>query len=153
MIKNYKRNPCKKENNWMARRGECAGRTDTEAETPILWPPDVKNQLIRKDPEAGKDWRQKDKGMTEDEMVSPTWWTWVWVGSGSWWWTGRPGVLQSMGSQRVGHDWATELNFPHTFVSLLTLYKRKFCDLEYLRETTSEQFCHAIYWQAEGNIL
>ena len=43
-------------------------------------------------------------------MVSPTWWTWVWVSSRSWWWTGRPGVLQSMGSQRVGHDWATELN-------------------------------------------
>ena len=43
-------------------------------------------------------------------MVSPTQWTWVWVDSGSWWWTGRPGVLQFMGSQRVGHDWATELN-------------------------------------------
>ena len=42
-------------------------------------------------------------------MASPTWWTWVWVNSGSWWWTGRPGVLQLMGSQRVGHDWATEL--------------------------------------------
>ena len=42
-------------------------------------------------------------------MASPTRWTWVWVGSGSWWWTGKPGVLQSMGSQRVGHDWATEL--------------------------------------------
>ena len=43
-------------------------------------------------------------------MASPTQWTWVWVNSGSWWWTGRPGVLQSMGSQRVGLDWATELN-------------------------------------------
>ena len=43
-------------------------------------------------------------------MVSPTHWTWVWVNSGSWWWTGRPGVLQFMGSQRVGHDWATEVN-------------------------------------------
>ena len=42
-------------------------------------------------------------------MESPTWWTWVWASSGSWWWTGRPGVLQSMGWQRVGHDWATEL--------------------------------------------
>ena len=42
-------------------------------------------------------------------MASPTQWTWVWVSSGSWWWTGRPAVLQSMGSQRVGHDWATEL--------------------------------------------
>ena len=44
-------------------------------------------------------------------MASSTWWTWVWVNSGSWWWTGRPGVLQSMGSKRVGHNWATELNW------------------------------------------
>ena len=44
-------------------------------------------------------------------MASPTWWTWIWVSSRSWWWTGRPGVLQSMGSQRVGHDWVTELNW------------------------------------------
>ena len=44
-------------------------------------------------------------------MASPTQWTWVWVNSGSWWWTGRPSVLQSMGSQRVRHDWATELNW------------------------------------------
>ena len=44
-------------------------------------------------------------------MASLTLWTWVWVNSGSWWWTGRPGVLQFMGSQRVGHDWASELNW------------------------------------------
>ena len=44
-------------------------------------------------------------------MASPTRWTWVWVDSGSWWWTGRPGVLRFMGSQRVGHDWATDLNW------------------------------------------
>ena len=44
-------------------------------------------------------------------MASPTWWTWVWVNSGSWWWTGRPGTLWFMGSQRVGHNWATELNW------------------------------------------
>ena len=44
-------------------------------------------------------------------MASPTWWTWVWVNSGSWWWTGRPGVLWFMGSQIVGHDWTTELNW------------------------------------------
>ena len=43
-------------------------------------------------------------------MASPTQWTWVWASSGSWWWTGKPGVLQSMGLQRVGHDWVTELN-------------------------------------------
>ena len=44
-------------------------------------------------------------------MASPTRWTWVWVNSRSWWWTGRPGVLRFMGSQKVGHDWATELNW------------------------------------------
>ena len=43
--------------------------------------------------------------------ASPTQWMWVWVNSGTWWWTGRPGMLQSMGSQRVGHDWVTELNW------------------------------------------
>ena len=43
-------------------------------------------------------------------MASSMWWTWLWVGSRSWWWTGKPGVLQSMGLQRVGHDWATELS-------------------------------------------
>ena len=44
-------------------------------------------------------------------MASPTRWTWVWVNSGSWWWIGRPGMLRFMGSQRVTHDWATELNW------------------------------------------
>ena len=43
-------------------------------------------------------------------IASPTWWTWVWASSGSWWWTGKPGMLESMGSQGVGHKWATELN-------------------------------------------
>ena len=75
------------------------GRMDAEAETPILWPPDAKNWLIGKDPDAGKDWRW-EKGMMEDDswMASPTPWTWVWASSWSCWWTGRPGVLQSMGS-------------------------------------------------------
>ena len=45
-------------------------------------------------------------------MASPTHWTWVWVSSGSWWWRGKPGILQSMGSQRVRHNWATVLNWP-----------------------------------------
>ena len=88
------------------------GRTDAEAEAPILWPPDVKNWLIWKDPDAGKDWRQEEKGMTEDEMAG-----WhhrldghIWASSRSWWWTGKPCMLQSMGSQRVGHNWTTELN-------------------------------------------
>ena len=88
------------------------GRTDAEAETPILWPPDVKNWLIRKDPDSGK---LKAGGEGDDRgrdgwMASLPQWTRVWVNSASWWWTGRPGVLQSMGSQRVGQDWVTELN-------------------------------------------
>ena len=87
------------------------GATDVEAETPILWPPDAKSGLIGKDPDAGRDWEQEEKGMTEDEMVGWTQWTWVWVESWSWWWTGRPGVLQFMGSQSQTRlsDW-TELN-------------------------------------------
>ena len=91
------------------------GRTDVEAETPILWPPDAKSWLTWKDPDAGKDWRQEEKGTTgwDGWMASLTRWTWVWVGSRSWWWAGRPGVLQSMGSQRVRHDWVTELNWTH----------------------------------------
>ena len=78
------------------------GRTDVEAETSILWSPDVKIWLIWKDPETGKDWGQEEKGTTENDgwMASLTQWTWVWVNSGSWWWTRRPGVLQSMGLHR-----------------------------------------------------
>ena len=77
------------------------GRTDAEAETSILvWPPDAKNWLIWKDPDAGKDWRQEEKGTTENEMVG--WHHWL---------DGHvPGMLQSMGSQTVIRDWATELN-------------------------------------------
>jgi len=54
-------------------------------------------------------------------MASLTRWTWVWVNSGSWWWTGRAGVLQFMGSQRVGHDWATELNWTEPLLSFPNL--------------------------------
>ena len=91
------------------------GRTDTEAGTPILWPPDAKNWLL------GRLWcwerlKAEEKGMTEDEMgwmASLTLWTWAWASSGSWWWTGKPCVLQSMGWQRVRHtewlDW-TDVN-------------------------------------------
>ena len=82
------------------------GRTDIEAETPIFWPPDVKSWLIWKDPDAGKveGGRRRGRQRMDGWMASPTLWTWVWVNSESWWWTGRPGVLQSVGSQRVGHD-------------------------------------------------
>ena len=72
------------------------GSTDAEAETPVLWPPDAKNQLIGKDPDAGKDWRWEEKGW-DGWMASLIQWTWVWVGCGSWWWTG---MWQPMGLQR-----------------------------------------------------
>jgi len=55
-------------------------------------------------------------------MASLTRWIWVWVNSRSWWWTGRPGVLGFMGSQRVGHDWATELNWIHLYKITMLLF-------------------------------
>ena len=89
-------------------------RPDAEAEAPILWSPDVKNWFIGKDLDAGE--RLKAGGEGDDRgwdgwMASMTWGTWVWASSRSWWWTGRPGVLQSMGlqSQTLLNDW-TELN-------------------------------------------
>ena len=88
------------------------GRTDAEAESPILWPPDVKNWLTGMRPWCWE--RLKAEGEGDDRgwdgwMASLTRWTWVWASSGRWWWTGKPGVLQSMGSQRVWHNWVTEL--------------------------------------------
>ena len=87
------------------------GRNDAKAEIPVLWPPHAKSWLIGKDSDAGRDWGQEETGTIEDNgwMASLTRWTWVWVNSGSWWWTGWPGVLRFIGSQRVGHDWATDL--------------------------------------------
>ena len=93
-------------------------RTDVEDETPVLWPPHAKCWLIEKDSD---DWRDLGAGGEGSDrgwdgwMASLTRWTWVWVKSGSWWWTRRPGVLQFMESQRVGHDWVTELNWTETF--------------------------------------
>ena len=62
----------------------------------------------------------------DDWMASPTWWTWVWVNSRCWWWTGRPGVLQFMGSQRVGNDWVTELNWRAYNLKFLITRKKTF---------------------------
>ena len=74
---------------------------------PILWPPHVKSWLIGKDSDAGRDLGAGGEGDNrgwDGWMASLTGWTWVWVNSGSWWWTGRPGVLQFTGSQKVGHE-------------------------------------------------
>ena len=100
------------------------GRIDAEAETPILRPPDAKNWFTGKDPDAGKDWRQ-EKGMTEEWDGWMDQWTRIWANYGRQWGTGKPGMLQSMGSRRAGHDLAAEqqqmtylhlqhgLKFPH----------------------------------------
>ena len=86
------------------------GRTDDKAEAPILWPPDAKSWLIRKDLMLGKIEGRRRRGGRRMRcwMASPTQWTWVWANSGRYWRTGKPGVLQSVGSQRVRYKWATE---------------------------------------------
>ena len=87
------------------------GRTDAKSEAPILWPPDLKSQFTRK---GTWRWKRLEAGGEGDDrgwdgwMASLTQWTWVWENSESWWRTGKPGKLQSMGLQRVGHYWATE---------------------------------------------
>ena len=89
------------------------GRTAAEAETPALWPPNAELSHWKR-PWC---WERLRAGGEGDDrgwdgwMASPTQWTWVWVDSGSWWWTGSPGVLWFMGSQRVGHNWVTELDW------------------------------------------
>ena len=87
------------------------GRTDAEAEAPILWLPYGRSRLLGKAPDAGKDWEQEETELTEDDggwMASLNQWTWVWANSGREGRTGKPGLLQSTGSQRVRQDLATE---------------------------------------------
>ena len=75
------------------------GKNDSEAEAPVFWSPDVNSWFIGKYPDSGKDWRQKEKRAAEDESLMQ--WRWTWANFGTWWGAGRPGVLQSMGLQRV----------------------------------------------------
>ena len=93
------------------------GRTNAEAEAPILWPPDVKNWLTGKDLDAGKDWRWEEKGKTDDEMVG--WDPWLdghgfeqalSIGDGQ----GSLACCSPWGSQKTGHNWATEPNWNKT---------------------------------------
>ena len=118
------------------------GRTDAEAETPILWPPDVKNWLIWKDPDAGKDWRREEKGMIEWDgwVASPTQWTWVWVNSGSWWWAGSVLVCcnpwdhkESDTTERL--NWTDNL-FPNSYI-IFPFKKKTFFIMFFLNDMDS----------------
>ena len=79
----------------------------------------------------------------DGRVASPTQQTWVWVNSGSWWWTGRPGVLQSMGSQRVRRNWATELNWRSYFTFCLSYQVFEIWGVFYIYSTS--QFKHWIF--------
>ena len=85
-------------------------RTDAEAETPVFWSSDVNSQLIGKLPTSGEERAEGEEGVRgwNGWMASLRQWTWTWANFGRWWGTQSPGVLQSMESQRVRHDWATE---------------------------------------------
>ena len=75
----------------------------------LMWRMDSLEKTLMLDKIEGR--RRRGRQRWDGWMASSTQWTWVWASSESWWWTGRPGMLQSMGSPRVGHDWATDLNW------------------------------------------
>ena len=104
------------------------GRTDAEAETPITLATWCEELTCWKRPWC---WEGLGTGGEGDHrgrdgwMASLTQWTWVWVNSESWWWTGRPGVLRFMGSQRVRHNWATELNWTEIHLNIIKTNSEK----------------------------
>ena len=110
------------------------GRTDSEAETPIFGHLMRRTDSVEKTLILGKIEGRRGRGQQRmrslagiTDMI-----TWIWVSSGSWWWTGKPGMLQSMGLQKVGHDWVTELNwvvilytysvYIHIYICIYILY-------------------------------
>ena len=104
------------------------GRTDAEAEAPVSWPPDAKSRLIGKDHDFWERLRAEgEEGIRRWDgwMASSIQWTWTWANSGRWG-TRKPGVLQSMGSQRVGHDLVTEQQYQKTLHTLLWLNQLDF---------------------------
>ena len=90
---------------------------DAEAEGPILCPPDAKNRLLGKDPDAGRDWRWEEKGTSEGEMVR---WR-HWFDAYKFEQVSGVGMLSPWGSQRVGHDWETELNWTEYTTAIFLL--------------------------------
>ena len=91
------------------RKSTLIGRPDTEAEVPILWPPGERADSLEKTLMLGNIEGKGEAGNRgwDDCMASSNQWTWVWANSRGWWRTGKPGVLQSMGSHRVVRDWTT----------------------------------------------
>ena len=99
------------------------GRTDAEAEAPILWPPDVKSWLTWCWERLRAGGEGDDRGW-DGWMASLTQWTWVWVDFESWWWTGRSGMLWFMGSQRVRHYWTAEMELFCSTPGFLVLHRQ-----------------------------
>ena len=121
------------------------GRNDAKAETPVPCPPHAKSWLIGKD----SFWEGLGAGGEGDDRAWDSWmaslirWTWVWVNSRSLWRTGRPGMLRFMESQRVGHDWATELNWTSNEYSGLISFKIDWLDLLAVQGTLESLHHHS----------
>ena len=136
------------------------GRTDAEAEAPIIWPPHMKSQLIGKDPDAGKYWGQEERGNCrrwDGWMALPTQWTWVGANSGREWRTAMSGMLQSMGSQRIRHDLVTDqqkslLTFCLNILSIIECGLRS---LQYGRTDVSFslQFCQCSLYTCRWSVI
>ena len=128
------------------------GRTDAkaEAEAPVFWSPNANSWLIGKIPDAGKDWGQKEKRVSgwDGWMASLMQWTWTWANFRRWWGTGRPGVLQSMGLQRVGYEWVTEQQHMSLYVFLknLFIFNWRAIALQYCVVSTKHQHESAIVY-------
>ena len=135
------------------------GRTDAEAEAPVFWSSDTKSWLNGKVPDAWKDWGQKEKRASEDEMAE---WHHQCKGrelgqtSGDGWWgTGTPGLLQSMGLQRAGYNWATEQQ-PPTFkcnIYCVLLAKLSIWNLVFLKKYNGKNNFHLekfyVHWRQQ----
>ena len=126
------------------------GRTDTEAETPILGPLMRRSDSFEKTLMLGKiegRRRRAWKRMRWLDGITNSW-TWVWVNSVSWWWTGRPGVLQFMGSQRVRHDWATELTeIPNTHTQIYMVFDNLWIILIFLCLPFTHSHTQQLIWR------
>ena len=119
-------------------------------QAPILWPLDAKSQLIGKDLDAGKDWRQKEKGAAEDEIASPTWWMWIGANSRREWRTEETGVLQSMGSQSRTLDLNVTLHAVYVWKTTFVVSNQPFA-MSQLTDLLCGDGCVEFSWK--GNSL